>query len=127
MDKTLTSTKTVLVIEDDRHTNQLICDNLQMEGYHVVSTRSGEEGLKQALDAKPHVILLDLLLPGIDGWEVINRLQKNPSTKSIPIVVVSILSQEEIGDPESVGIIGYLNKPFDANTLALEVKRILER
>lgn len=124
---TRTATKTILVIEDDRYTNQLICDNLQMEGYHVITTQSGENGLKLASEHHPDIILLDLLLPGIDGWEVIDRLHCNDATKNIPIVVVSILSKEEIGDPESYGIIGYLNKPFDANVLASEIKRLLDR
>ncbi|MBI2071315.1 MAG: response regulator [Elusimicrobia bacterium] len=116
--------KKVLVVDDDTHTNDLVSETLKLEGYEVVQVGSGEEALALLETTSVDLILLDLLLPGMRGWKLAEELKKNPKTKSIPIVVISILSPEdtEMGK-ENPSVIGYVCKPFDLNVLVQEVKK----
>lgn len=120
-------TKKVLVIEDDPYTNELICTTLKMAGYQVVTTYNGIDGLEQAKKEMPDLIVLDLLLPQVDGWEVCRRLRMEDSeTRSIPIVIASIASRFDLENSKmSMGTISFFNKPFEPTELVSEVKRVL--
>ncbi len=120
----LTQSKKVLVIDDDTHTNTMIVETLKMESFGVLSALSGEEALKILDTEAVDLILLDLVLPGMKGWQVVEELKNNPKTANVPIMIVSILSPEdtEIAKNHSQ-ILGYVCKPFDVNHLIKEVKK----
>ena len=118
----------VLVIEDDEHTNLLLTKNLEISGYEVLSAFDGEEGVRLATEHLPEMILLDILLPKLDGWEVCRRLREpNTPTQEIPIMIVSIIGKGDMKPGPSMGPISFFNKPFQVKALLSEVSRILGR
>lgn len=85
----------LLIIEDDKFLRDLIGQKLLREGFKVYSASGGEEGLKLAMENRPDLILLDLVLPGMDGFEVLEKAKKDPKLSSIPILILSNLGQKE--------------------------------
>lgn len=85
----------ILIIEDDKFLRELIVQKLLKEGYDVTEGFDGEEGLKKLNEEKPNLVLLDLILPGIDGFEVLQKAKQNPETANIPILVLSNLGERE--------------------------------
>src|SRR5450756_2464569 len=80
---------TVLVVEDDALISDMVTKNLKLEGFLVETARDGEECLRKVKEINPDLILLDVLLPRLDGWEVLTRLREGPREKDIPIITVS--------------------------------------
>jgi signal transduction histidine kinase/DNA-binding response OmpR family regulator len=109
----------VLVVEDDPAAAELLTRQLLEAGYRTELARTGTEALEKARSLKPAAITLDIILPEIDGWEVINRLKSDEATSGIPIVVVSVVDNPELG--MSLGAIDYFVKPVDGREL---VKRL---
>ena len=109
----------VLVVEDDPAAAELLTRQLLEAGYRTELARTGAEALEKARSLKPAAITLDIILPEIDGWEVINRLKSDEATSGIPIVVVSVVDNPELG--MSLGAIDYFVKPVDGREL---VKRL---
>jgi signal transduction histidine kinase/CheY-like chemotaxis protein len=105
----------VLVIEDDPSAVRLIRTYLETEGYSVVVASDGETGIATARTAAPAAILLDLLLPGIDGWEVLRRLKADPSLRDIPVVVVTVVDERNVA--MSLGAVDYFLKPVRPEAL----------
>lgn len=87
--------KKILIIEDDRFLRELITRKLSTEGYEVVEAVDGEAGVKMAKDSKPDLVLLDLILPGIGGFEVLEKIKKDQATSSILVIILSNLGQKE--------------------------------
>lgn len=87
--------KTVLIVEDDKFLRELIARKLLQEGYSVLEAIDGEEGLKKTKEEKPDLVLLDLILPGIDGFEVLARVKADSATSKIPVIILSNLGQKE--------------------------------
>ncbi len=85
----------ILIIEDDRFLRQLIARKIGQQGYEVIEAVDGEEGIKKIKQEKPILILLDLILPGVDGFEVLSRIKKDSDTKHIPVIILSNLGQRE--------------------------------
>jgi len=85
----------ILIVEDDRFLRELIARKLKNEGYEVLEAVDGEEGLKRIKEEKPDLILLDLILPGIDGFEVLAKTKENTETAQIPVIILSNLGQRE--------------------------------
>ncbi len=83
----------ILVVEDERVIAKLLKETLQFEGYQVVTVLNGEDAVQYALRETPHLIVLDLMLPGIDGYEVSRRLRAHPKTMHIPIIALSGYSE----------------------------------
>ena len=101
----------VLVIEDDKFLRELIVRKLMKEGYDTDIAVDGEEGIKKIKEAKPDLVLLDLILPGIDGFEVLARKRKDPEISEIPVIILSNLGQkDEIERGFNLGAIDYLIK-----------------
>ena len=113
--------KVVLSIDDDPNVHILLRENLNEEGYYVVGALSGEEGVKKAKEVKPYAITLDIMMPHKDGWEVLNELKADPTTRHIPIIVLSIVDNRELGF--SLGAFDYLVKPFDKATILAALER----
>ena len=111
----------VLVVDDDRATRELITRGLEKEGFRVLAAASGEEALRLAREKRPEVISLDVLMPGMDGWTVLRSLKSDPLTASIPVVMVSMLDDRDIG--HALGAADYLTKPVDREKLVLTLRR----
>src|SRR5438094_796611 len=105
----------VLVVEDDPAAAELLTRQLLEAGYRTELARTGTEALEKARSLKPAAITLDIILPEIDGWEVITRLKSDEATSGIPIVVVSVVDNPELG--MSLGAIDYFVKPVDGRDL----------
>ncbi len=116
------SEKTILVIDDDPKVIKNISEYLTSKDFKVVSATSGKEGLKMAEKFLPHAITLDILMPEMDGWEVLQNLKSNLKTKDIPVIIVSVLEDKDTGF--ALGAIGFINKPIDKNTLIAEIKNL---
>ena len=112
---------TVVVVEDDRRSFDLLRVYLEAAGARVVSARDGEEGLDTVRRLSPAGVVLDILLPGIDGWEVLAQLKADPETAAIPVIVVSML--DERGRGFSLGAAEYLVKPVGKDPLLAALHR----
>ena len=118
----------ILVVDDEEDILELLRFNLTKEGFAVVCAASGEEALKVARAEKPDLILLDLLLPGIDGLEVARRLKNDASTKEIPVIMVTAKGEEaDIVTGLEVGAEDYITKPFSRKVLIARVRAVLRR
>src|SRR5206468_3337385 len=118
----------ILVVEDEQLIAGLLKETLQIEGYNVVTILNGEDAVQFALSETPHLILLDLMLPGIDGYEVVRRLHTYPKTIHIPIIVLSSLG--ELKDKVSAfetGVDDYITKPFHTDELIARIHAQLRR
>jgi len=112
---------TVVVVEDDRRSFDLLRAHLEAANVRVVGARDGEEGLDTVRRLSPAGVILDILLPGIDGWEVLAQLKADPRTAPIPVIVVSML--DERGRGCALGAAEYLVKPVDKEQLLAAVYR----
>ena len=114
--------KCVLVVDDEKLIVKSTCILLRHRGYRTLEAYSGESGLEIAHSERPDVILLDLIMPGMDGWQVLSRLQENPAIARIPVI---IFTAKEYANAEAVGNIrgarGHVRKPFEPE----ELERIL--
>ncbi len=101
----------ILVVEDDKFLREMITRKLDKEGYEVVEAVDGEKGEEKIKAEKPDMVLLDLILPGIDGFEVLERIKKDPSTSDIPVIILSNLGQKaEIEKGLKLGALDFLIK-----------------
>ena len=99
----------ILIIEDDIFLSELMSKKLVEEGFKIINAVDGEEGLIKANDEAPDLILLDLILPGIDGFKVLAQLKEDPKTGSIPVIILSNLGQrEDIEKGFELGAVDYL-------------------
>ncbi|MDA7951111.1 MAG: response regulator [Pirellulaceae bacterium] len=118
----------ILVIEDEEAIQELIRYNLSKEGYTVVVANNGEEGIRLAKQEAPGLILLDLMLPGIDGLEVCKSLKQEIQTAHIPVVMLTAKGEEsDIVIGLEMGADDYVTKPFSPRVLLARIKRIIRR
>ena len=120
--------KNILVVEDDLDIRELISFNLQNEGHQVFEAKDGEAGIDKAREKLPDLILLDLMLPGIQGLDVCRIIKSDQETKEIPIIMVTALGQEEdIVKGLETGADDYITKPFSIKVLIARVNAVLKR
>jgi two-component system alkaline phosphatase synthesis response regulator PhoP len=120
--------KLILAVEDDRDILELITYNLEREGYEVTGATTGEDGVDAARSDKPDLVLLDLMLPGIDGLEVCRRLKADPDTAHLPIVMVTAKGEEsDIITGLELGADDYVTKPFSPKVLIARIRAVLRR
>jgi DNA-binding response OmpR family regulator len=120
--------QTILVAEDQQHIRSLIEYKLKNSGYTVVSAEDGRSALEKAGQILPDLILLDVMMPLLTGFEVLASLKSNEKTRSIPILMVTAQSKEdEVLKGLELGADDYITKPFSPNELAARVKNILLR
>jgi DNA-binding response OmpR family regulator len=119
--------KKILIIEDDKFLRELISQKLLKEGYDISEAVDGEKGLKSVQETKPDLVLLDLILPGIDGFEVLSRVKSDPLIAQIPIVILSNLGQkDDIERGLKMGAVDYLIKAhFTPGEIISKIKGIL--
>ena len=115
-------TPVVLAIDDDPNVIYLLQENLTEAGYEVVGAMHGTEGLQKARQLKPFVILLDILMPHKDGWQVLHELKTDAATRDIPVVLLSIVDQKDLG--YRLGAFDYLLKPFDREAILAALRRL---
>jgi len=120
--------KKILVIEDDPSTLRLIKYTLQQEGYQVLIAPNGLEGLRKAKNEEPDLIILDVLLPGIDGFEICHRLRAEPQTARLPILMLSVKAREiDKATGFKVGADDYITKPADPSEIVSRVESLLAK
>lgn len=120
--------QTVLVIEDEAHILELLRYNLEAAGYNVILAENGRDGLERCFETHPDLVLLDLMLPDVDGFDICNKIKRNEQTKSIPIIMLTAKSEEfdkvlglELGADD------YITKPFGIRELLARIKVVLRR
>ncbi len=120
--------KRILVVDDEEDIRKLVSYNLSRDGYMVDSAASGEEALKITKKNIPDLILLDLMLPGIDGLETARRFKNDSSTSSVPIIILTAKGEEaDIVTGLELGADDYVTKPFSPRILNARVKAVLRR
>jgi len=118
----------ILVVEDEEDIQELIAYNLGREGYRVTAVGSGEEIAQQTRAAMPDLIVLDLMLPGMDGLEACRRLKAEPETRAIPVVMLTAKGEEsDIVAGLELGADDYVTKPFSPKVLVARVRAVLRR
>jgi len=120
--------KTILIVEDDKFLRELIAQKLTKEGYPLSEAIDGEEGIKKIKEEKPSLVLLDLILPGIDGFEVLSQMKEDPSVSSIPVIILSNLGQkEDVEKGLKLGAVDYLIKAhFTPGEIIEKIKAVLK-
>lgn len=120
--------KKILIIEDEKTLRFLIVQTLIQEGFEVEEAIDGEEGIQKLKKNKPDLILLDLLLPNINGFEVLSKIKRDSDLESIPVIILSNLGQEEeIKKGLNLGAIDYLIKAhFTLDQIVARVKKVLK-
>lgn len=122
------SKSTILVVEDERDIQEMITYNLRREGYHVREATSGESALASIKSQQPDLVLLDLMLPGLDGLEICRRLKKDPRTEHIPIIMLTARGDEtDVVTGLELGADDYITKPFSPKVLAARLRSVLRR
>jgi DNA-binding response OmpR family regulator len=118
----------ILLIEDDPAISNVVELNLKLDNYDVFLAADGEEGLKMVKEADPDLIILDVMMPKIDGWQVLMQLKSSDDTKDIPVIMLTAIDDEQ---SKVIGLRGgaddYVPKPFSPLELAARVKVILDR
>ncbi len=120
--------ETVLIVDDEPDVVDLLVYQLQRAGFKTITARDGHVGLDKARDALPALVVLDLMLPGLDGTEVCKRLRADPKTAGIPVIMLTAKAEEVdriVG--LSVGADDYVTKPFSPRELTLRIKSVLRR
>jgi two-component system cell cycle response regulator DivK len=118
--------KTILVVEDQEDNRQILRDLLSNSSYEMLEAENGAEALSAVAKQRPDLILMDIQLPVMDGYEATRRLKADPATKSIPIIVVTsyALSGDE-GKARAAGCDGYVTKPYSPRALLAKIREYL--
>ncbi|HAY21615.1 response regulator [Desulfobacca acetoxidans] len=118
----------ILVVDDEEDILELVRYNLTKEGYRVTAVATGEEALRTAHSVHPELILLDLMLPGVDGLEVCRQLKQDPKTSHVPIIMLSAKGEEaDIVTGLELGAVDYVTKPFSPRVLIARLRAVLRR
>jgi excisionase family DNA binding protein len=114
----------VLVVDDDARVREFIRVNLEMEGYAVAEATDGEEALRAIEGQAPDLVLLDVVMPGVDGWQMLQRMQEQHG--SIPVIMFSgKVDEESVAEAARRGAQGFIGKPFDPQQLIDRAKQLL--
>ena len=121
------SLKSVLIIDDDATIRALIKASLEDNGYDPLESQSGEDGLSVAKEKKPDCILLDWMMPNMDGISVLKELKKNEETRSIPVIMLTSKTEvSNVSESLTMGANDYIVKPFDTYNLIVRLEKILK-
>jgi CheY-like chemotaxis protein len=114
----------VLVVDDDAVIVRLLEVNFRLDGFDVETASRGEEAIRKATELHPDVIVMDVMMPGLDGWTVTERLREDPGTANTPIVLLSArVRDDDRSRGYALGVVDYVNKPFDPADLVEVVRR----
>jgi two-component system alkaline phosphatase synthesis response regulator PhoP len=120
--------KKIMVVDDEENLVELVKDIMENEDFEVVTATNGDECLEKLRTEKPDLILLDMMMPGMSGREVCERIRKNPKTKNLKVAFLTVARFSELGKGvlSSLGVVDYITKPFENQELVKRVKRILK-
>lgn len=119
--------KKILIVEDDPSFSRAINHIIQKEGYDVITASNGMAGLRMAKDENPDLLILDVMLPGLDGFEICHQLRQEPLTENLPIIMLSAKGQEiDRTTGLKVGANEYLTKPVDRALLLEKITSLLD-
>lgn len=119
--------KKILVVDDERHIVRLVQVNLERAGYEVVTAYDGEEALQKVREERPDLIVLDIMMPKMGGFEVMKHLKADPTTRDIPVIMLTAKAQDaDVFRGWQSGVDCYLTKPFNPLELLTFIKRIFE-
>lgn len=117
----------ILAVDDEKHIVRLVQVNLERAGYEVITANDGKEALKKVEEEKPDLIVCDVMMPYMDGFEVLQNLRRNPETRDIPVIMLTAKAQDsDIAKGWMSGVDCYLTKPFNPMELLSFVKRIFD-
>ena len=122
---TPTEGKTILVVEDNHQAAKVLSMYLTQAGYRVIFAENGRDALRKAAQLHPHAITLDILLPDMDGWQVLTKLKASEATMDIPVVIVSVLDRQPLGF--QLGAMEFLVKPVERSQLLRAIRRCVRR
>ncbi|MCS7180863.1 MAG: response regulator [bacterium] len=119
--------KKILIIEDDAEERLILGRELRRQGYIVYEAPTGEEGLKIFKEDRPDLVILDVMLPGIDGWEVLKRIKKGPLSRKVPVMMLTGKAEDKdkIKGYE-IGADYYVTKPYNVNKLLPVIESLIE-
>ena len=118
----------ILVIDDDEAVNQLVTINLELAGYNVISAKDGITGFATAKQEQPDLIILDVMMPDVDGYTVAKRIRENADIKETPIIMLTALGMlDDKVKGFDIGVDDYLVKPFEIEELKVRVRALLKR
>ena len=118
----------ILVVDDDKAINELIKVNLKLNGYNVIQAYDGIEGFALAKQELPNLVILDVMMPNVDGYTVAQRIRQSDNLKNVPILMLTALSDiQDKGKGFDIGVDDYLVKPFEMEELKMRVKALLKR
>src|SRR5436190_21614260 len=119
--------KKILAVDDERHIVRLVQVNLERAGYQVVTAFDGKDALQKVEDEQPDLVVLDVMMPYMDGFEVLQHLRKNPITRDLPVIMLTAKAQDaDVFRGWQSGVDCYLTKPFNPMELITFVKRIFK-
>ncbi|MBI3332753.1 MAG: response regulator [Candidatus Omnitrophica bacterium] len=120
------SRRRVLIVEDEADQILMVQARLEASGFEVISAMDGEAGLKRVFEDKPDLVLLDLTMPKMGGWEVCRRLREAPETRGLPVVVLTAAGSQDLEkECRKVGADAWLRKPYESMALVEMVRRFL--
>ena len=120
-------TKKILVVDDSIFLQSLLKDRLESEGFFVIQALDGKEGLEKVKNENPDLVLLDVKMPIMDGFECCRRIKNDPIIKHIPVVFLTVMSQKtDIESGIEAGAEAYFTKPYDGNALVSKIKELLK-
>lgn len=119
----MAETKTIMIVDDDDDIRLIVSAFLEREGYDCIKASSGMEALETLKKETVDLILLDIMMPGIDGFEVLDRLRKDERTESIPVIMLTgVEDREKTIDALNKGVTYFINKPFETIDLASKIR-----
>lgn len=116
--------KKILVVDDEADIREIVRLYLSQEGYEIIEACNGQEAIMKTAEHKPDLIILDIMMPGINGFEVIKHLKEDPATHNIPIIILSVLAQDS---QYRQGILDYVSKPFQQEELISTVNKTFSK
>ncbi|MHC4158777.1 MAG: response regulator transcription factor [Planctomycetota bacterium] len=118
----------ILIVDDEPDLVQTLRDRLEMNGYDIITANNGKEGLEKAVEERPNIVLLDVIMPVMDGLEMLEALRKHPENKDCAVIMLTARSQrQDIVRAKVCGIQDYVVKPFDLSELIEKIENIVER
>jgi len=125
--KTKTKRARILVVDDQREMIEIIRHRLGSSGWEILTAGDGQEGLEKAIEEKPDLILLDTMMPVMDGHQMLAQLRKTPETKDIPVIMCTGCSEaDDIVKASSYNVSDYITKPFNLTELGTRIKQVLD-
>lgn len=117
----------ILIVDDEPDIVRTLQDRLEMNDYRIITAGNGREGLDKAISGKPDIVLLDVIMPEMDGLEMLEALRKHPEGKNMAVIMLTARSQpQDIARAKASGIDDYIVKPFDLSSLLEKIENIVE-